>query len=186
MLAYIVSGWIPYHKVLYNVYLDSSLFRDYPNIYVSFIQSCAIWERDTPIHINIHKTLEKNDIIVDFTNLQGPPFYKEKNVIGFYVPQVKLLLISDSLENENWPTNMGRAAVAVGVHELGHAFGLSHIVGPGNKLSEPGDIMLGSDDEAMLYIMYPSIEGFASGVSRLEIKYLFFRKNPDFCILRKT
>ncbi len=114
----------------------------------------------TPDYINRYGVVE---ILMD--DIQGAPYNRSLGILGLWLPDAKqILLDADTLEANP------DMAYSVTLHELGHMFGLPHLVG----FTEPaytGTLVVPIAEDAESYVMYPTnIPGkLQQTLSQLEI-----------------
>lgn len=88
------------------------------------------------------------EILMD--DLQAPPFNMRSGILGIWQPnEFRIILDADTLETDV------AMAYSVALHELGHMFGLPHLVG-WNEPAPSGWIVLPDGQDASEYLMYPS------------------------------
>jgi hypothetical protein len=107
-----------------------------------------------------------NVISIVFADLQAKPYNYEKNIIGMWSPGRRSILFDVDYFQKN-PEEI----YSVALHELGHLFGLPHIINK-NELGYTGYLVL-ADGDATDYVMYPA--AFTNKpqdqLSELEIQY---------------
>lgn len=144
--------------------IDQRQVNQYPVVTDAFMRAVETWAGAVPIratvyienpvgfiwHIETHWRDRPGVIEVLLDDLQSPPYSAEEELIGLWKPEVdRLLLDADRLEKDP------ALAYAVALHELGHAFGVPHIVGE-DKSALTGYIVVPiPDDKAQEYVMYP-------------------------------
>jgi hypothetical protein len=113
-------------------------------------------------------------------DLQAPPYNYPVGLLGIWNPFAKSVIIdADLLEND------AELAYSVALHELGHMFGLPHLVDIYTPATS-GWIIVPDGQEAKSYVMYPTylMDQKQNQLSALEIgiakhHLLYWWTNPS-------
>lgn len=156
-----------YVSVEFVVHADQ--IEQYPLTFKALQDAICEWSIHVPIRVSVYvqeqtpevgwpfypepiNYLSKYDVInVLIANLQDVPYEGSPGLVGLWDNyNDKLLLDADKLEGN--PT----MAYAVALHELGHMFGLPHLVGFDQDGSS-GWLVVPAGEDASTYVMYPSV-----------------------------
>ena len=145
---------------------------NYPVITRSFTEAVTEWSKYLPIEVAIYTTpngrINRDGVIrVEFSNIDGKynSLDNSGGILGRWQAGKTRRLQLDSEDLNGKP----ETARKVALHELGHVFGLPHILNKGDDQAHTGDIMLADDAIPSSYLMYPSVSMNQHGVSELEI-----------------
>lgn len=163
----------------FHVSIEIALLEEqlsaYPVTFNAFNEALAEWALHIPVKFTTYvdptstvpfqlSALSRSGIIqVTFGNLQEyglPP-----NLLGIWMPRKRHIMINAALLEDDSDT-----AYSVALHELGHLFGLPHIVGE-NEDANTGWIVLGPNEDGPSAVMYPRTveEKKQKKLSQLEI-----------------
>jgi len=157
-------------KIYIQFSLSESNFQNTPNIRDAVTHAIKAWENTGLIKANLYtQGYLINTIPIYVIDLQNFPLFAEDGVIGLFYNGI--IWLDDSIET-NWPTPIGGYALAVSIHEIGHALGLPHIIGEDTCIKMPGDIILPTDLEAQHSVMYPRLPFLAEKIGPHEIELL--------------
>jgi len=114
---------------------------------------------------DIDVSLDPHNIKVRFTNIHAPPYSMPDDNVGAFNHHTKELILDDILEKDP------DMAYAVSLHELGHVFGLPHIIGQKEFFGMTGNIVLSENMNPKSYLMYPEVseENKCGNISNLEV-----------------
>jgi hypothetical protein len=171
--------------IIDNVYvsvefaIDIQDFKQHPYFVNAFNAAVAEWSKHIPIRTTFYfdglivpffpvgsPADRMNVIRIKFADLQAKPYNYEKGIIGMWAPGRRSILFDLDFFQKN-PARM----YSVALHELGHLFGLPHIVNR-DELGYTGYLVLASGD-ATNYVMYPTSfdDKPQDQLSELEISY---------------
>lgn len=85
-----------------------------------------------------------------FVDMNMPPYNYPQGIVGLWQPYLDTILLDDRLESEP------HIAFSVALHELGHFFGLPHVVSEEDS-GLTGYIMVPKDVDAKNFVMSPEI-----------------------------
>lgn len=162
-LPYGDQGWLPGmnlpRKVNYDYYIQINfIFKleevtQYPVIFDAFLHAISIWESYLPIEADYFLDAqfpfwinEGNFVHIELKDL-AEEYYD--GLLGLFVNKKPFkILIDDLLEEDRL------FAVCVAMHELGHFFGLPHVIGREDKVSTKrmGSIIV--PGTAIKYLMF--------------------------------
>lgn len=166
-------------KVNIEVMLYACQTDKQPVLTAALIRAIQEWSKYIPISVKIYKedpsvfspftmgpmVYHNRPCIVQviMTDMQLPTFNYPEDVVGLWdSSNNQLLLDSDKLEVDS------EAAYAVCLHELGHMFGVPHVIGK-DEIGLTGYIVV--PEAAQQYVMYPNYAGKDQNVlSPIEIK----------------
>lgn len=154
---------------------DMEYFEDYPHMMEGLTQAIKAWEAAIPVKFLLTNDPDKADIgfvITDIQNISGVP----ANLLGFW--NGRAIFMDDTME-DGFPDDNYFTGSHVGnviAHEIGHAFGIPHIVPVENSagkkfpFEQSGAILMRTEREAMNYLMYPTSrdDTLPKGISQLE------------------
>jgi len=172
-------------EILDNVYvsvefaLDIKDFKRHTYFVNAFNAAVAEWAKHIPIRTTFYfdgltipfipmptSMNRLNVISIVFADLQDKPYNYEEKIIGMWSPGRRSILFDVDYFQKN-PEEI----YSVALHELGHLFGLPHIVNR-NEPGYTGYLVLANGD-ATDYVMYPA--AFTNKpqdqLSELEIQY---------------
>jgi hypothetical protein len=172
-------------EILDNVYvsvefsIDIQDFKQHTYFVNAFNAAVVEWAKHIPIRTTFYfdglivpffpigSPVDRLNIIrIVFADLQGKPYNFAKNIIGMWSPGRRSILFDTDYFQKN-PEEI----YSVALHELGHLFGLPHIVNK-HELGYTGYLVLAEGD-ATDYVMYPA--AFTNKpqdqLSELEIHY---------------
>lgn len=144
----------------------------YPLMAKAFTDALTEWSKHLPIEIAVYATpngqIDRQRVIsVDFGKIDGKydPEDKSGSTLGRWQAGYlrRLQLDAEDLEGKE------KLAYVVAMHEIGHVFGLVHVVERGSEKAETGDMMLKPEDNPQSYLMYPSVGDKVGILSDLEI-----------------
>jgi hypothetical protein len=147
----------------------------YPETYAAFHRAIMMWSSVVPVRWVLHLESQNSPISartkpglirVVFADLQGPGFDFKEGLIGYWdADNDRVLIDADSLES------VPERAYSVALHELGHLFGVPHIIGM-EDVGYTSFAVLPAGKDAKNFVMFPTaIKGLPQNVlSPIEIK----------------
>ena len=146
------------YKTAIVFYMNSEYVAKYPNITMGFHNAVKEWNKVLPVEIYIKVVNEDVESYALHVKDFGDPA-KTNIRLGAYLSTNKLIFIDNDVETlkpkRTPPYN--HLPTAVIVHELGHYFGLRHVVSRQTYNKITGDVLLPSEPQARYSIMYPSL-----------------------------
>ena len=149
-----------------EIVVHAEQIAQYPLMYEALNAALQEWTNQLPVCFTIYIEEQQlpfrlpfeppsfverwNVVEVLLDDLQSPPFSYSMGILGIWDPYGRQLLF-DAEFLETQPD----VAYPVALHELGHMFGLPHVVG----IYEPafsGWLVLPESEDAETYVMYPS------------------------------
>jgi len=144
--------------VNFEIIVFQSDIDQYPVTWENLQKAINEWTRHLPIRWIIFIEDDANAfsilgrvgaIEIHMADLQDGPYYLSDNLIGLWVPSKgEILLDADGLEDNP------ERAYSVSLHELGHMFGVPHIIGF-SEMGHTGFVVLPEGHDATNYVMYP-------------------------------
>jgi hypothetical protein len=154
----------------------------YPNTYVAFGNALDEWVANLPIECAFFMeepgffpfmpfgpsmiSDQRGIVRVHFADIEAPPYNKPKGILGYWDwTNNELVLNSLVLEMD------ADRAYMVALHELGHVFGLSHFLNPGDMGGVTGDYVIPDTFDARRLVMFPVSSDInkCSKLTKLEI-----------------
>lgn len=150
-----------------EVVFHASQAAQYPVTSAALQNALAIWATSLPVRLTVYiedpsppmpffpfgapSFLGRWNIVeILLDDLQSPPYNMRQGILGVWLAaERRIVLDADFLETDP------AVAYSVALHELGHMFGLPHLVG-WNTPAPSGWIVLPPDKDAESYVMYPS------------------------------
>lgn len=131
-----------------------------PTTYAAFLHATSIWAQYVPVNFVFHfdTSYKKNKeghlitpprlIRVRFASLEKL-IGASPSMLGIWLATARRLYLDDELESDY------RRAVSVSMHEIGHLFGIPHVVGNGDLFvpTLTGDIRV--DGSSRMWLMFP-------------------------------
>ena len=140
----------------------------YPKTTTSFIDAVNIWAEQVPVHFILTNDQNVMVIRVVFGDLSGLPGTLKTSLGVYYPGSDERVVIDDDLENNDLASFYGSMRTSVCVHEIGHALGLPHVVGPQDTCHN--DLVV---NDAPIHIMYPAmIPELSQRITDVEINFL--------------
>ncbi|MCV0439714.1 MAG: hypothetical protein K5880_13895 [Hydrogenophaga sp.] len=147
----------------------------YPVVWENLQKAIDEWSSHLPIRWIIFFEDSSNDfsilgrigaIEIRMADMQAAPYHLSDNLLGMWQPhRGRILLDADYLEQNP------EKAYSVSLHEMGHMFGLPHIIGF-SEMGHTGFIVLPEGHDATNYVMYPRsiVDKPQKSLSPIEIK----------------
>lgn len=179
-----------------EVVVHAGQMQQYPLTDAAVRNALAEWTKHLPVRLSLYTEdptpsmywpfgppsyLDRWNIVeILMDDLQAPPYNYPTGLLGIWDPFAKqVLLDADLLENNP------ELAYSVALHELGHMFGLPHLVDMATPATS-GWIIVPPGEDATSYVMYPRyVSGHGQNVlSQLEIDIarhhlLYWWTNPS-------
>lgn len=141
----------------FYVNIEIRVFKDeieqYPETWQSLQMAFATWAMYIPVRWSISTEARYSDIEIHLADLQKGTYGLPKQLLGIWRPhEGSILLDADRLEQ------MPEQAYAVALHEIGHMFGVPHVVGADER-GMTGFVVLPQGYDATNFVMYPAVVG---------------------------
>ena len=169
----VVTEAVPFKiKVEFVIYAADAVI--YPHMIPAFTKALQSWSELIPIDVNVF--VQPDGFLPVFLGLGNPSAYphiihvrfsdfsldkwRNSGYVGVWVPFERTIYLDGK-----WLEGKPERALRVCLHELGHAFGVGHVVTEKSTMGVTGDIAISAEAMPQRYIMFP-------GGNQDENKYL--------------